>query len=134
MQYLYIALGGAAGALARYAVSHAMGDNAIPLATLTVNIAGCLLLGFFLTITLEILPVDSRLRTGVATGFLGALTTFSTFIAEIIHLALQDRPVAAIVYLFISLSGGIAAAYTGVFCARWIELARIYRAKGEEEK
>ncbi len=62
-----------------------------PLATFVVNVSGCFILGLFLTLATERLPVDPRLRLFLATGFVGAYTTFSTFEYETQRLTTTGR-------------------------------------------
>jgi len=82
MRFLMVALGGAAGAMARYAVTLGVGmfwKRDFPLGTFLVNISGCFVLGLFLTMAAESTSIGPALRLLVATGFVGAYTTFSTF-------------------------------------------------------
>jgi CrcB protein len=79
---LAVALGGALGALGRYAVSgwtHQLLGTAFPYGTLVVNIAGCFALGFVVHLGQASQTVPETLGIAVRIGFLGALTTFSTF-------------------------------------------------------
>ena len=85
MQILLIALAGSVGALSRYGLStlvlHVSGDK-FAYGTLTVNVLGCFLIGFVMHIaqTTDMISVD--IKMAVTVGFLGALTTFSTFSLE----------------------------------------------------
>jgi CrcB protein len=92
--WLYVALGGAAGSLLRYAAGQALGParpGAFPWHTFAVNVAGSLLLG----IVIALVPRDDphHLRALLAVGFCGGLTTFSTFGYETVSL-LQSRAYA----------------------------------------
>jgi CrcB protein len=77
-----IAVGGAAGAVARYLV-RLLADRYVgqefPWGTFFVNVAGCFLLGIVAAIGMARRDVPAYIQHGVAIGFLGALTTFSTF-------------------------------------------------------
>lgn len=91
MPWLYVALGGAAGALLRYGAGQALGPprpGAFPWHTFAVNVAGSLILG----LVLALVPADDprHLRPLLAVGFCGGLTTFSTFGYETVSL-LQAR-------------------------------------------
>lgn len=91
MPWLYVALGGAAGSLLRYAAGQVLGParpGAFPWHTFAVNVAGSLLLG----IVVALVPRDDphHLRALLAVGFCGGLTTFSTFGYETVSL-LQSR-------------------------------------------
>jgi CrcB protein len=92
--WLYVALGGAAGSLLRYAAGQALGParpGAFPWHTFAVNVAGSLLLG----IVMALVPREDPhgLRALLAVGFCGGLTTFSTFGYETVSL-LQSRAYA----------------------------------------
>lgn len=92
VEVLAISLGGAAGALSRAVVGRWIRTD-FPFATLAVNVIGSFLLALFYTQ----LPTDSTLpRALLASGFCGALTTFSTFILEavILYRAAQKRQAA----------------------------------------
>lgn len=81
LDYFWVALGGALGSVLRYGVamlSLRWGGN-LPYGTLTVNVIGCLIIGMFLPAAFKI-PLSMRLF--IVTGFLGGLTTFSTFSFE----------------------------------------------------
>ena len=84
-----VGLGGFVGAIARYGISgwiHRLTGPAFPYGTLAVNVAGCFLIGIFMTMV-EVRQVFSpNLRLILMTGFLGSLTTFSTFGYETVAL------------------------------------------------
>lgn len=85
MNYLWIALGAVAGAIARYALSGYIArvfSSAFPYGTLIVNVSGSLVLGFFLVLAGERMLLDPRWRMLVAIGFCGSYTTFSSFAFE----------------------------------------------------
>lgn len=79
---LAVAFGGAAGALARYAVGvglYSMLGGLFPFATLCVNVVGSLLIGVCYVLMVESIANPSPYRALVMIGFLGSFTTFSTF-------------------------------------------------------
>jgi CrcB protein len=89
MEILWVGLGGAAGSLARYVIGReisAKTKNTFPWGTLAVNISGALLLGIVLSLNV---PRNAALL--LADGFLGAYTTFSTFMYEGFHLFRSSR-------------------------------------------
>ncbi|MED5515683.1 MAG: fluoride efflux transporter CrcB [SAR324 cluster bacterium] len=87
-----IALGGAFGSVSRFLVAQEMGrrfGDFLPYGTLTVNVLGSLALGWLVTIFLDHPEINSAIRLGIAVGFLGAFTTFSTFSFESVQLLLN---------------------------------------------
>jgi len=83
--FVFVALGGAAGATARYLVDSLVSERAagtFPWGTFVVNMSGSLILGilFALAIERDVLPVS--IRGPVLIGFIGAYTTFSTLMLE----------------------------------------------------
>ena len=107
-----IAVGAAIGAPARYLTDRAIQSrhgSAFPWGTLTVNLAGSLVLGFVVG-----LPMTAALTALVGTGFCGALTTYSTFSYEVIKLA----PRQAAGYVLVSVLAGLGAALLGVTVAQ----------------
>ena len=120
-ELLFVAGGGAAGAVLRHLVNVAFGPRAegsFPLATFVVNLVGCLLLGGFLAWTEGREAIPDGLRLAVATGFLGALTTFSTFVADGRGLLVESAGPKAAAYLLLSVALGYAAFEAGRALAR----------------
>lgn len=106
-----VAAGGAAGALARWAVV-ATWPTAVGGAgwgTLAVNLAGCFLLGVLVARA----EPDSLLRLGLGTGVLGGFTTFSTLMVETDRGLAAGRPGIALALLATSLVGGVGLAWLG---------------------
>ena len=120
MRFVLIAGCGAAGALARYAVGRAAGPDAVPWATLMINLAGSLALGAVLGAALEgrLGGTDGLLVAALGVGFLGAFTTFSTFSWESLALLRDGRVSAAAAYVVASVAGGVAAAGLGLAAVR----------------
>jgi fluoride exporter len=111
MTWLLVALGAALGAPARYLADRAVQTRALgtrPWGTMTVNVAGSFVFGI----------VASAAGTGgwaalVGTGFCGALTTYSTFGYETLHLAMRGDRAGASWNIGISTFVGVAAAALG---------------------
>lgn len=117
-----LAIGGAAGAIARYYMQGWVVDlvGPAPWGTFVVNVVGSFLLGFFLTLTEERFLVPSLYRTFVAVGFLGSFTTFSTLMWESQQLlSVGDAP-AALVNLVGSVLAGLGAVFLGVAAGRLV--------------
>ena len=85
MPLVLIAIGGAAGAVARYVVDTAIAQRAsgaFPWGTLLVNVSGSVLLGILFALAVERGVLPASIRGPVMIGFLGAYTTFSTLMLE----------------------------------------------------
>ncbi|MDT7545645.1 MAG: fluoride exporter [Actinomycetota bacterium] len=108
---LVVAAGGAVGSLGRYGLARALphDPSELPLATLTVNVVGCLLLG----VLVGGWPRARWLRPFVGTGVLGGFTTFSAFALESDRLATRAAWVF-VLYVALSLLLGLAAAALGL--------------------
>ena len=94
MVYLWIAFGAVLGASARYFLSSFIAKvlpSTFPYGTLTINITGSLLLGFFLAWTSERVLIDPRWRLLIAVGFCGSYTTFSSYALETVALVEQGQ-------------------------------------------
>ncbi len=115
-----IGAGGIAGAEARYAVglwAAARWGSAFPWGTLLINLTGSFILGFYLTLVTERFVGRSTTRLLVATGFLGAYTTFSTFSYETVSLVQRGAFGPAAAYVALSLIGGLIAVFAGIVAA-----------------
>jgi CrcB protein len=115
MTALLVAAGAALGAPLRYLVDRWMRRSygeTFPWGTLTVNVAGSLLLGF-----LAGLPASPAVAALLGTGFCGALTTYSTFSWETLTLARDGARSRAAGYVALSMVGGLAAACAGLVLA-----------------
>ncbi|HEV2110843.1 MAG TPA: fluoride efflux transporter CrcB [Gammaproteobacteria bacterium] len=121
--YVAVALGGVVGCCARYGVTQAVQlfyGKSFPLATLIINVSGCLAMGFLFYLTLERVSVSPSLRVAILTGVLGGFTTFSTFAMEALLLAEDGETGYAVSYILLSVFLGLGAAYLGAWCARSI--------------
>lgn len=113
-----VAVGGACGALARYGLTEVsrrlFPDSLFPWGTAAVNILGCLILGAFVAlIRARSNAVSAEAQLLIATGFLGSLTTFSTFSVETLGLMQKGELRLAGLYLAANLILGFAAAEGG---------------------
>ncbi|MFC4909299.1 fluoride efflux transporter CrcB [Actinomadura gamaensis] len=115
MTLLLVALGAAVGAPLRYLTDRAVQsrhDSVFPWGTFTVNVAGCLLLGFLIAY-----PAGDGVTALAGTGFCGALTTYSTFGYETLRLAETGARPYAVLNAVASLGAGLGAAWIGMVVA-----------------
>ncbi len=117
---LAIACGGVAGAVSRYAVSLAVpaSTGQFPWGTFLINVTGSVALGFLLVLVIEQFPRGHLARPVLGTGFLGAYTTFSTFMVDAADLIRTHHAGVAVAYLAASVVAGIAGVWVGMTAAR----------------
>jgi len=116
-KYVFIAAGGAVGAVLRAAFKNiGLFQSAliIPFDTLLINVLGSFFLGLFLTYTYDRLDWHPDIRLGIATGFIGAFTTFSAMCKEIAAQLYSGRYYYAALYIFLCIFAGAASAWLGV--------------------
>jgi CrcB protein len=118
-----IAVGGAAGAVARYLVDGWVSQRtggSFPLGTLVVNVSGTFLVALLATLLIERSVLSSALRPALMVGFLGAYTTFSTWMLESWRLAEQGAWLGAAANIGGSVVLGLVALGVGVAVGRAI--------------
>lgn len=109
-------IGGFFGGIARYEVGQLLHDGTSLLGTTTVNVVGSFLLAFITYGVVIYLAVPNWLIVGLGTGFIGAFTTFSTLVMNLL-LNVQNRPVYAITVFVLNLVLGLLAAASGYAAA-----------------
>ena len=118
---IYIAVGAVIGALLRWQLALTM--NAIfptsPLGTLLVNILGGFLIGIFMGVTKDQIYISEPVRLMIVTGFLGSLTTFSTFSAETLNLIMHEQYFWSGVMVSGHVLGSLAATFIGMYFVRF---------------
>ena len=124
-QWLLVALGGAAGSVARYAIAGALNPTpvahapepswgAFPTGTLAVNLIGCALIGLLAGwLGSASSQPNTHWQPLLATGLLGGFTTFSAFGMETVHLVRAGLLMPAAAYVLASLTLGITLAAAG---------------------
>lgn len=122
-RYLLIALGGALGAIARYVVGVFAAERfgqRFPVGTLSINLSACFMIGFLLEYLNRHTGMSPVWRYGVAIGFIGAFSTFSTFEWETWSDLTSGAFWIAILYVAVSLIAGLIAVALGSSTARSI--------------
>jgi len=118
---LSVALGGALGSALRYWLStqmHQWLGRGFPYGTLLVNVLGCLLMGFLAFFMTERLNLNPVWRAAMLIGFLGGLTTFSSFSQETLNLLLAQAYLKAALNVLLNLSVCLGATMLGLWLAR----------------
>jgi len=111
MTYVFIAIGGASGSLVRYSLGKFISEKsntAFPIGTFIINITGAILLGILTSI-----GASHNARMLLGDGFLGAYTTFSTFMYEGFNLFEEKENLNAFIYILCSLILGAIGYYIG---------------------
>lgn len=124
MEYLWVGVGGFAGANVRYVLGAWIGNRlgvGFPYGTFLINVTGSLLIGVILTLLTEQLIVDPLWRRLLVIGFLGGYTTFSSYSYEALALVEQGNWSRALSYILGTNILSLLACYMGIIMARTIE-------------
>ena len=119
---LFIAIGGSIGTILRYKISKFLPEvvNTIfPIGTMAVNIIGCFFIGFFYDL-FDKMIIDIDFKSFVTIGFLGALTTFSTYSIETINLLKDGELKFGILNILLNNILGFIFVILGIFSSRII--------------
>ncbi|GJM12973.1 MAG: putative fluoride ion transporter CrcB [Pseudohongiella sp.] len=119
--YIAIAFGGALGAMSRFWLHGALqrfSSNGFPLGTFAVNILGSFLIGVFFVVLAEKAQLSEPWRPLIVVGFLGAMTTFSTFSLDALLLFEQGHYNIALFYIVSSVAVCLFAAFAGMQLTR----------------
>jgi CrcB protein len=119
---LLVGAGGFIGSIARYLTVITIDkrlNSVFPYGTMTVNLLGAFLLGFLLAMVTKKTGMHAHeWKLFLGTGFCGGFTTFSAFAVENVNLWEQKLPGTAILYMTISMAGGILAVWVGIILGR----------------
>lgn len=122
LKVVAVAVGGSIGAVTRYLVSTWAAERFgadFPYGTLIVNIVGCFIIGAFLTIATERFIINPYWRLIVAVGFVGGLTTFSSFSYETFKL-MEDGSITLVMYNIMgNFVLGFLATWLGISAAKF---------------
>lgn len=119
---LAICLGACLGAIARWQLGLWLnfGGAALPWGTLAANLIGGYLIGICVAVFQALPELDPVWRLALVTGFLGALTTFSSFSAEVVTMLMQQRYALALGTAALHLVGSLALTAAGIISARFV--------------
>ncbi|WP_240796874.1 fluoride efflux transporter CrcB [Terasakiella sp. SH-1] len=117
---IYVAAGGAIGAVGRYAVvsmvghwAHSAGTH-FPYGTMVVNILGSFILGALVEVSALAWSPSPEIRAMLVVGMLGAFTTFSTFSLDVVTMATRGDWLQVALYVGLSVAFSIIALYMGM--------------------
>ena len=109
------------GAISRYLLSgwvYGIAGGRLPWGTLAVNVTGSFLLGVLYVLSVERSAISPELRLIIAVGFLGSLTTFSTFSLETVNLLREGNMYLSISNIFLNMLLSFAAVIAGLALAK----------------
>lgn len=119
---LAVLCGGFCGTITRYLLSGLIQGylgKSWPYDILFINLTGAFILSFVTTLAETTLLVGPTRRLFINVGFLGAYTTFSSLALGDVLLATNGNMLTALVYLVLSITGGVLAVLLGDACAQW---------------
>ena len=118
LNVIAICIGASAGALARWALGLWLSPGGlIPWGTLAANLIGGYLIGICLAVFQTLPQLDPVWRLAIVTGFLGGLTTFSSFSAEVVSLLQQTRYALALGTALLHVTGSLLLTIAGYHTA-----------------
>lgn len=114
MSFLFVAFGGAVGAMARYAISLIPVKTGFPILTLITNIVGAILIGFIVGFTSNKDNISANTVLFWKTGVCGGFTTFSTFSLEAFNLLDNKQYTLGGLYIVLS----VTCCILGILCGK----------------
>lgn len=120
---LGVAACGVLGVLARYGLDSWIeqhSESVFPWATFTINVTGCLAVGFFIAALVDRHRMPQWIRTGLVVGFCGGFTTFSTFAQETLDLFEEGDHAVAVATIGANVLLGLGAVWLGARLGRTV--------------
>lgn len=117
-KFLIVMLGGSLGAASRYGIgllAAKVWGTRFPWGTLTVNLVGCFFIGFVFALADRARLLTPDMRLLLITGFLGALTTFSSFSLETVNAARAGMHVQPFMNILVNNMGGLVFTVLGLW-------------------
>lgn len=118
---VYVAAGGAIGAVGRFGVVSLAGallGHGFPYGTVIVNVVGSFVLGVIIETSALVWSPSPEIRAMIVVGVLGAFTTFSTFSLDVVTLVTRGENAHAMLYVTVSVVASIAALWVGMALTR----------------
>lgn len=129
LSYLFVAVGGALGAMARFALNvFLQRDIAFPWGTLSANLLGCLAMGVIAHLVAsaawfnEAGVIPDQYRLLFAIGFCGSFTTLSALVMELHTMLQRNEILASFAYIMATMVGGLACFYIGFMLTRMLRM------------
>ena len=110
---LLVGLGGSIGSVLRFMIWHFFKSPDFPFSTLLVNIAGSLVIGIIIGLSLKDAGFSNNWKLFLATGICGGFTTFSAFSIENLQMLQHGKYLLSLLYISASIILGIAAVWLG---------------------
>jgi CrcB protein len=121
--YLLVGMAGSIGAILRYLVGLWLTDVSMvfPFSTLTINLIGSFLLAWLTSEVFVKFSLPSHFQTAIGTGLVGSFTTFSTLSVETVNLFQDHHFLLGVIYLLVSLFGGLLMSRLGFSVRKEVE-------------
>ena len=123
--FLAIGIGAASGAWLRWGLGILLNPifPTLPLGTLAANLLGGFLMGMAMQLLMQHAVLAPEMRLAITTGFLGGLTTFSTFSAETVTLLLREEYLWTLVIVLVHVIGSVTMTLLGILAIRLLTTA-----------
>jgi CrcB protein len=123
--FVAVGIGAMLGAWLRWILSILLNPlfPSLPPGTLTANLVGAYLIGVFIALFEQHPAISPEIKLFIITGFLGGLTTFSTFSAESIGLINRAQYLAALTHIFFHFVGSLSMTVLGIATIKWLRLS-----------
>ena len=122
LKILALGIGGFVGSNLRYWISNWVTGHFenFPYGTLLVNVIGSFILGFLIVLDTEAVNISPLIRISIASGLIGALTTFSTFSLETLNYIKESNYLPAVLNIALNVGIGLCAVELGFLAAKTV--------------